>query len=128
VTGLRRRDLLRAAVLGAGGLWLGLAGCGGRDARPALRELARRLPPQALQIGVRFRAHDPERALAAADVVASRPRWRDAPVDDPDAVARLFAEQVREDFREGRTVELDGWILSESETCLCALALAAGPA
>ena len=34
---------------------------------------------------------------------------------------------VRADFREGRTVELHGWVLSRTEAELCALALLSSP-
>lgn len=33
----------------------------------------------------------------------------------------LFAERQREDFRHGRTVNVDGWMLSQTEARLCAL-------
>ncbi len=41
-------------------------------------------------------------------------------VVDPD-VTRI-AETIREDFAQGRTVKLKGWVLSQTEARICALA------
>lgn len=38
-----------------------------------------------------------------------------------------LARAVRSDFREGRTIELHGWVLSRTEAELCALALLSSP-
>jgi hypothetical protein len=40
----------------------------------------------------------------------------------PDAITALEAA-VRRDFREGRSVQLEGWIISRTEAELCALTL-----
>lgn len=42
---------------------------------------------------------------------------------NPGRVRRLAARDMREDFAEGRIVKVDGWLLSQTEARLCALAL-----
>ena len=37
------------------------------------------------------------------------------------AISTLLTDRIQQDFREGRTVQVDGWILSETEAKLCAL-------
>lgn len=71
-------------------------------------------------IGARYRALAPSErnaeALRAA-ILASRPiRARLLPVSSPP-----IATLVHDDFEQGRTVELDGWILSVTEARQCAL-------
>ncbi len=41
----------------------------------------------------------------------------------PGQVRRLVARDVREDFAQARIVKVDGWLLSQTEARLCALAL-----
>jgi hypothetical protein len=41
---------------------------------------------------------------------------------DTAALRRMLGEQLRSDFEHGRTVNVQGWILSETEGRLCALA------
>ena len=38
-----------------------------------------------------------------------------------DSIGTLLTDRIQQDFREGRTVQVDGWILSETEAKLCAL-------
>lgn len=45
---------------------------------------------------------------------------------DAASLRRLVAAAVREDFRRGDTVSVDGWVLSALEARLCALAVPAG--
>ncbi len=40
---------------------------------------------------------------------------------DPIALLAVLQRQVRRDFELGRTIEVDGWILSVTEARLCAL-------
>lgn len=47
-----------------------------------------------------------------------------AAVADGELRERLL-DGVREDFRDGKTVELDGWLLSRTEARLCALVVLA---
>jgi hypothetical protein len=44
----------------------------------------------------------------------------------PAAAVKVLQQAVRDDFREGRTVHLHGWVLSRTELELCALSLLAG--
>ncbi len=46
---------------------------------------------------------------------------RAAAANDDDALIALIAERVREDFAQGSTVVIDGWLLSRTEARLCAL-------
>ena len=44
------------------------------------------------------------------------------PIGATDQERRVaFARRVTEDYREGRTVSIDGWIVARCEACLCAL-------
>ena len=42
---------------------------------------------------------------------------------DKVTVRKIILNQQREDFGQGRTLRVDGWILSETETRLCALSV-----
>jgi hypothetical protein len=42
--------------------------------------------------------------------------------DEPGAI-RAIVRAVRRDFEEGRSVQVEGWILSRTEAELCALTL-----
>jgi hypothetical protein len=44
------------------------------------------------------------------------------PLNDPDAIKAWAREKIRGDFRVGRVVEVQGWILSATEARLCAFA------
>jgi len=118
--GLSRRALLLAAAAGlGGGAWLLLsprtnAPSAGRDAL-----LAPFSDPGAVgELG--------------SSVLAAVPRWRDASRlraelepelrwDEAGFEDRLVA-RVREDFAAGRVESVDGWLLSETEAKLYALA------
>jgi hypothetical protein len=41
--------------------------------------------------------------------------------DDPVVLRRIVGEQIRRDFQSGQVVDVDGWLLSETEARLCAL-------
>jgi hypothetical protein len=126
---MHRRSFLRLAALGAGATLAGAAGCGpgadadrpetlGALARPELLDVLG--PEQVRALGARYRELVPEErelpALRAA-LDAERPlvdRLLGRPAPAP-------AERVRRDFAEGRTVELEGWVLSRTEARQCAL-------
>ncbi len=59
-------------------------------------------------------------ARLVADVAAARLPAR--PVVTPEAFRALIASRVRADFSAGRVTRLGGWLLSETEVRLCALA------
>jgi hypothetical protein len=95
---------------------------------PAVR-LARLLTPRdgARAIGteyLRTLPGPPASAAALADAIAlALPAGHRALATAGDAELReLLAEQSAADFGDGRTVRLRGWILSETEARLCALA------
>ena len=70
-----------------------------------------------LEVGRRYRALVPQEDNAAALVQAIL-----AQPDESTATLRLhLEEQVRRDFDSGRTVTLNGWILSVTEARQCAL-------
>jgi hypothetical protein len=43
-------------------------------------------------------------------------------IDSPAAWRRAYTAKCRQDFAEGQTVRIDGWVLSLTEARLCALA------
>ncbi len=118
-----RRQFVR--LTGATAIWIGSSGCRA-DAEYDPRSLAQ---PELLTalgagpvraIGARYRSLTPGEqnagALRAA-ILASRPmRARLLPSASPP-----LAALVRADFEQGRTIILDGWILSLTEARQCAL-------
>jgi hypothetical protein len=46
---------------------------------------------------------------------------RDGAFRDRVVLRRLLVAQSRDDFRHRRVVQVDGWLLSRTEVCLCAL-------
>jgi hypothetical protein len=54
--------------------------------------------------------------------LASSARRAEIGAADDETLRRLVLLQQRRDFEEGRVVEVRGWILSETECRLCALA------
>ena len=123
---MHRRLFLRVAALGAATTLTGAACAAGTDDAPDLRALAR---PDLLDvlgaeqvraIGAGYRRMVPaERDAAAlrAAILGRHPllvRLLGAPRVTP-------AELVRRDFAEGRTVEVDGWVLSVTEARQAAL-------
>lgn len=40
---------------------------------------------------------------------------------DPAALRRFVRDRIRQDFAEGRTTDVNGWILSSTEARLCAI-------
>lgn len=117
---MHRRSFLRLAGSGFAAL-VGLAGCvrSGPEAeafaRPDLLDLFGN-EQDVRALGAAYRAAFPSedgedalRAALASDTAAA--------ADLPEALRM----RVRQDFEEGRTVELDGWILSVTEARQCAL-------
>src|SRR5919202_5628493 len=123
----RRRFLqLTAGGLAASFASLGSAACA-RDispdderalAQPALLEMLG--AERVLGIGARYRATVPSensRAALRAAIVQSRRRGFLLPW----LPNRSIEQQVRDDFAAGRTVVVDGWVLSATEARQCAL-------
>lgn len=89
-------------------------------------ELARRLVEcsadhsDARRIGKRaLDALEPAKTEALVDALALPARWREL---TRDAVRGAFLGRVRREFAADRTVSVDGWVLSQSEARLYALA------
>jgi hypothetical protein len=87
-------------------------------AQPALLEMLG--AERVRRIGARYRAAVPSensRAALGAAILQSRRRGFLLPW----ARHRSIAQQVRDDFAAGRTVVVDGWVLSATEARQCAL-------
>lgn len=113
----RRRFLAVGAIVAA---WAA-TGCGDGDTRAFARpDLLATLGPDGVRnLGKRYRQSvptesDPPRLEAA--IRASRPWTARIGLTHPP-----IAEQVRDDFEAGRTVVVDGWLLSVTEARQCAL-------
>ena len=126
-----RRELLAgAAVLAAFGLAAAggalLPGCAGED--PLERALRGFFADAraARAVGAELLALEP-RPPRAGELVARIGRAREAELRalaarDAGAVASELRAQHRADFAEGRVAEVRGWVLSETEAALLALA------
>lgn len=130
MTALSRRSLLKrlALVVLAGALPAGLrAQNADRRWRPPSARLTRCLsdPQSAAVLGARYLARMPEEAdreLLARLIAGARRRALRLARADTRRLRALLARQQRADFACGRTVCLDGWVLSRTEARLCALA------
>ncbi len=75
-------------------------------------------PESVVEIGTKYRAAVPTEnaapALRAAIAESERRRF-------PLIWRRSIEEQVRDDFADGRTIIVDGWVLSTTEARQCAL-------
>jgi hypothetical protein len=82
--------------------------------KPALVEMLG--PERAREIGTQYRASvRTENTEAALRDAISRSRGRQF------LRARSIEEQIRDDFAAGRTVVVNGWVLSQTEARQCAL-------
>jgi hypothetical protein len=71
-----------------------------------------------LEIGTRYRAAVPnENTAASLNAAISSSRHRTFPWIGH----RSIEERIRDDFADGRTVVVSGWVLSETEARQCAL-------
>ena len=133
---LRRREFLAGsgavvAVLAAPAL-AALLAC---ERRPTLAQALAGFysePASAARVGQAVLSAVPAEATIEA-VVAALAGDRRAELDalaasDPGGLRRLLREQHRRDFEDGRTVDIDGWVLSRTEARLCAVAALAGRA
>jgi hypothetical protein len=82
-------------------------------------------PKSAREIGRMYLAHCPEErgvhALTRLILSSMSLDERDAVALDRQALSAMLTSRVRADFENGETVEIGGWILSRTETRLCAL-------
>ena len=138
-TSITRRGLLKGALGVTAGGAVGLLGfgvyCSGRrDASlfggaggAAGLALALRDPEGARWIGTRYMERFPEEA----DVETLEERIADVAQLDavrcPATASAALAAAAREDFRAGRTVQIDGWVMGRTELRLCALMACLGP-
>lgn len=120
---LTRRRLLELIVAGLAGTAAGAVGCAQRE-------------PDELLDAALLAWFDPEVVQRAGrDVLARGEGWNDArslreallpqlgDAGNPSAARAALAEAVRDDFRADRTLTIDGWIVSETEARLYALAV-----
>lgn len=131
MTALPRREFLWQALAACGSTLLGPAGAAAASqsststrALPAGRAFFANQTDAVRAIGAAYlgqRGSGADRASilgAAPGALEAIERSR----DERGAVRRL-ARAVRDDFTRGRTVQLEGWILSRTEAELCALTL-----
>lgn len=82
-------------------------------------------PTSAREIGRIYLAQCPEEhgvpALTRLILSSMSLGEREAIALDRQVLATTLTSRVRADFEKGETVEIDGWILSRTETRLCAL-------
>jgi hypothetical protein len=128
-----RREFLEAVAAAgvaafAGAAALALPGCGREDPlEPALRGFFAAHREAAREVGREVLALDPD---AEPGVLVERvARRRGAELralarSDPESLADLLRAQHRADLAEGRVVAVRGWLLSETEAWLLALAAA----
>jgi hypothetical protein len=117
MTPTRRRFIQTGAALAVSGLIAGRASAGaGRPGTPGERLLAVLDDREAAaRIGrARLAAAPDEGDLDGVLRLLNVPEGVDA--------ARTLEARRRADFRDGRTVRVDGWVLSRTEACLCVLA------
>jgi hypothetical protein len=132
-TVLSRRDFLKVAVVAAVSLFV-------REQVPGLQALQRaqqtRLPMRlagllthiesAKVVGAAYlqqRAHEADVRLLLDQITSSPAAGDIALFGGPDRqLHQLLDRMIREDFGADRVVNLRGWILSETEARLCALA------
>jgi hypothetical protein len=124
----------RAFLAGSGAVVAALAapalatlfGCGRRPTLAQALVGFYRDPESAARVGQAVLAAVPSEATAEAVVAAlagdRRAELEALAASDPAALRALLQEQHRRDFEDGRTVAIDGWVLSRTEARLCAVA------
>ncbi len=126
---LDRRELLLALLGGAAASASLLTACGaGADPGPLAAALRSRLrhPEAAAEVGRRLAAENPgeDEKRGLAERLAADLGWSSAlPGAELD---RRLAEAIRDDFRQGRTLRVGGWVLSATEGRVAALLALAG--
>jgi hypothetical protein len=123
-----RRDAVRA--LGLAGLSLALVpagyalktgGSGGQSMAAWLRSMIADLQ-SARRVGQAYLATTPEEADRDRLLAQLYPRLEPGADRSAAAWRESYMARCRQDFAEGRTVRIDGWVLSQTEARLCALA------
>ena len=113
---MNRRAFLTGLSAVAGGVVLQLSGCG---AEPI--EVTQALPAEAAVIGKAYLRVRSDEGGRLAELIFACDRWAGVKARSGADVQKLLAEQIREDFQQGRVAEVKGWFLSETEGRLCAL-------
>ncbi len=126
---LTRRALLEGAVLASPGLGLLLRSVTGRAARAAdCAQLAALVPALAAapELGRACARLLPEGGVAERLCAALTVDLADlrAPAE-PRVLGEALRARMARDFQEGRTLRVDGWLLSRTEVRLAALLVAA---
>jgi len=129
-TAMLRRAFIATITAAATALFAG---------RPSGAAPPRPLHADAARLLEAFRQRESAAAVGRA-YLATRPEERDAPrlagavsrdlrdggcdpaTGDRADLRRAVSGRVRQDFADGRTVTVDGWVLSRTEARLCALA------
>lgn len=99
----------------------------GRNAFQPLADRLSALPAQrgsARIVGHRYLVLVPEEAQAtvlAARIAGSAGRYSHLTRASTRTLRAVLARRQRQDFAEGETVSIDGWVLSRTEARLCAL-------
>ena len=120
---MKRRDFLGITAAGMAGLaaWPGASDAAGVPravlAHPHLLDILRDEAIVA-RLGRRYRAAAPSERTATALEAAL---LGDAPAPPPVSPKAWLADQVQRDFETGRTVTVEGWVLSLTEARQAAL-------
>ncbi|MBM3808823.1 MAG: hypothetical protein FJW22_11605 [Acidimicrobiia bacterium] len=132
MTSLLRREFLLRALAACGTVAYASAGPRGAEAAGAVPGAARSISAgyfgdQVDAVRVIGEAHLRQLGVEAGDAsIRSAARTTLAMIerarDQPRAI-RALEQAVRQDFERGRTVQVEGWILSKTEADLCALSL-----
>ena len=116
-----RRTVLgqMALLLGVGAV--GLGGCGSSDHEPLIAELIELSPNReaAGAIGRAFLDTKKMRRNRLASRLALELDW--TPELDRTILTTRLLERIENDFRDGRTLRVDSWILSQTEVWWAAL-------
>lgn len=123
LTNSTRRFFLGGLGIATGALWLPSCGPGSevRDLGHRLVWVIDRLDQWRL-VGERYLEENPsERRLKALVDTLSRDLELDPELGSRQELAERLAALVRRDFTDGRTVMVDGWMLSETEARLAAV-------
>ena len=75
-------------------------------------------PSEIVEIGYAYLNHAPEYSNAELLIQSIDHRLR---YDNSQALDKVISSQVKKDFVEGDTIQLNGWILSYTEAQQCAL-------
>ena len=101
---------------------LASAGGAGRGADPRIGTVIDHVA-EAQPVATTYLAAYPDeadRAVLVASLERAHSGWRDPP-DDPDRLREFVRARIRDDYRAGRMVSIDGWFVARTSARLCAL-------